>query len=498
MEEQGEGNETTSTKEASDAFQVNVQLPTGETLSFQTKGLSSVRDLKMIVEVSSGVPSDLFTMVHHQGDGNNAVELSDETKMADINAQTDSDAAGESVTFELNIPPWWERFVHRCMQRDNRQILKRICIKMNQISSEERAFVAAFIAAQKGDGQLFQTLLSGDVKVDVGRTVQCSGRTLLHAAVAGGNFSCAAVIFMNGGWSLLSKADHQGVTPMDLAKNANQKDLVELLDHYVELRSREASANESAVDKNSDIDLKDVEVDELRANGEDNKKNDRENGQAESSQQDMINQNESKESSGMSTVDETLDKVKDELIREQVNQQRENKEELSDGPPFLLRTVPQRVLNRGSNIEAKLHMPLRACKSLNTQDKSSSANPVFIRVEEIRPPSGKAVSGLRQLQEKLPRVNTPPSSPMNSPRMGRKLVPSLLNPERPGSPVLRPRSPSSPRPRSPLTPRPRSPTAPNMRQNVVRTCSSPEPRRRAMTFHGGDNGSERYVANEIK
>lgn len=170
MDEQEEGNGRASIEEAIDVFQVNVQLPTGETLTLETKGSSSVRDLKIIVEVNSGVPSDLFTLVHKRADENNVTKLSDETKMADINTFIDLEATSGSVTFELSIILWWERFVHRCMQLDNRQILKRICIKMNQISSEDRAFVAAFIAAQKGDGQLFQTLLGGDVKVDVQRT----------------------------------------------------------------------------------------------------------------------------------------------------------------------------------------------------------------------------------------------------------------------------------------------------------------------------------------
>lgn len=513
MEEQGESSETASVTEAPDAFQVHVQLPTGETLSFQAKRSSNVRDLKMLVEVTSGVPSDLFTLVHNRGD-NNAIDLNDETKMADVEAQSEVSAADESVasdtqasesarsvTFELCIPLWWQRFVDRCMKRDNRQILKRICIKMNQISSEERAFVAAFIAAQKGDGQLFQSLLSGDVKVDVEQTVLCSGRTLLHAAVAGGNFSCAAAIFMNGGWALLSRADCQGVTPMDMAKNTNQPDLVELLDQYVELRSREASGNaesavgktseddveirsrevsenESAIGKTSEDDLKGLGVDVLRVDGEKNEAN-------EKSKQD---------NSARSAVDDTILKVRDELTRE-ANQRRENKEEFSEGS-FPVRTVPQRMLNRGLNPQLKLHMPLRACRSLNTHDRSPATNPVLTCVEEIKGLSGKAIPGVRKVEEKLPRVNTPPSSPRNSPRMGRKLVPSLLNPERPGSPILRPRSPLSPRPKTPLLSRPRSPTSPTMRTNVIRTCSSPEPRRRAITFHGGENEDDRYVVNE--
>ena len=182
----GSGLEKNSTKEDPEGFQVHVNLPTGEIANFQAKRSSIVRDVKMTVEVNSGVPSDLFTLVYIQGQ-NNTIELKDEQMMADIDTDVE-----DSMTFELSIPPWWQRFVDRCMKRDNRQILKRIAIKMNQISMEERAFVAAFIAAQKGDSQLFQSLLNGEVKVDIEQAVECSGRTLLHAAMIGGNFSCAA------------------------------------------------------------------------------------------------------------------------------------------------------------------------------------------------------------------------------------------------------------------------------------------------------------------
>lgn len=497
MDEQEEGNGRASIEEAIDVFQVNVQLPTGETLTLETKGSSSVRDLKIIVEVNSGVPSDLFTLVHKRADENNVTNLSDETKMADINTFIDLEATSGSVTFELSIIPWWERFVHRCMQLDNRQILKRICIKMNQISSEDRAFVAAFIAAQKGDGQLFQTLLGGDVKVDVQRTVQCSGRTLLHAAVAGGNFSCAAVIFMNGGWPLLSKPDQQGVTPMDFAKNTKQKDLVELLGHYVELQSREAEAIESTADETADVD---VDAVELRDNeqDEDNIRHERENDLSESPPQDLVIQNEVTENLGKGTAADTLNEVVAKLEIERVDQERQQDEEVSERSSVHVRTGSQRRLFRESNIEGKLHKSLRASKSVDSHDGSSAVNCVVTRIDEIRPLSGKAVPGTRQREEKLPRVNTPPSSPMNSPRMRRKLVPSLLNPERPGSPVLYPRSPSSPRPMSPLVSRSRSSTLPAMRPNLAPTYNSPDLRRKAMTLSGGENRRERYVANGEK
>jgi len=272
MEEHKQSSETASTKEDSHFSQIHVQLPTGETLSFQAKRSSNVRHLKMMVEVNSGVPSDLFTLVHNRGD-NKAIELNDEIKMADIEAQPAGGGTGEGdgaeeMMFELSIPPWWQRFVDRCMKRDDRQIFKRIFIKMNQISSEERAFVAAFIAAQKGAGELLQDLLNGDVKINIKKTVQCSGRTLLHAAVAGGNFSCAAAIFMNDGSALLSRADRQGVTPMDMAKNTNQHDLVKLLNQYVELQSQEASGGQSTIGKTTDADIKGLGEEELRANGE--------------------------------------------------------------------------------------------------------------------------------------------------------------------------------------------------------------------------------------
>lgn len=505
MEELTQSSETASSKEDSDA-QFHVQLPTGETLSFQAKRSSNVRDLKMMVEVKSGVPSDLFTLVHNRGD-NKPIELNDEIKMADIESQSAGggnceDNGGESTTFELSIPPWWQRFVDRCMKRDDRQIFKRIFIKMNQISNEERAFVAAFIAAQKGDGELLQDLLNGDVKIDVKKTVQCSGRSLLHAAVAGGNFSCAAAIFINDGSALLSRVDRQGVSPMDMAKNTNQHDLVKLLNQYVELQSQEALGTQSAISKTLEADIKGFGEVKACANGQKHEANDTKIDQVEESKTDpLIDQNESKEKPASTTVDDILNKARDELTREEVNQRREYKEEFSEGT-IPVRAVPQRLLHRGSNPQLKLHMPLRACRSLTNHDRPSSAGSARTYVEEIRPLTGKPVPVVKQVEEKLPKLHTPTSSPMNSPRMGRKLVPSLLNPERPGSPILRPKSPSHPRPKSPLLPRPRSPTTPMMRTHALRTYSSPagspEPRRRAMSLHVGEPGNDRYVVRNIQ
>lgn len=440
-------------------LQVHVQLPTGETASVWAKRSSTVRDLKMMVELNSGVPSDLFTLVQHQGEGNTIV-LEDETKMTDIDTRRDHG----SVALELNIPPWWQRFVDRCMKRDNRQILKRITIKMNQISCEERAFVAAFIAAQKGDGQLFQSLLDSDVKIDVQQTVQCSGRTLLHAAVAGENFSCAAAIFMNDGSSLLTTADHQGITPIDMAKKSNDPSLVTLLDKYVELEARESSEDDSDVGTSSetDSDTSGNDRHHVDEDGESNLFEERE-------RKDQVYLNGSKEKSVFRDVEQ-----------EDIGQTKGNK-----GADLNKRFVRQ-------------HMPLRAAKSLNTQDRPFSAK-ARLCTKEVRPLTSIIVSGEKQTKEKLPRINSAASSPMNSPRMGRKLVPSLLNTERPGSAVLRPRSPTMPFPKSPTSPRVRSPfvTSPDSPRTTRKEFFIPVPtkpqRTRASTYSGGDNRATRYV-----
>lgn len=498
---EGDGqNQSPRQLQESDGLEVHVQLPTGETASFQAKRSWSVRDLKMIVELKSGVPSDLFTLVHNQGDSN-AVELKDETKMADVDTRVDLG----SVTLELSIPPWWQRFVDRCMKRDNRQILKRIEIKMNQISSEQRAFVAAFIAAQKGDGQLFQSLLNSDVKIDVEQTVQCSGRTLLHAAVTGENFSCAAALFMNDGSSLLSRADHQGVTPMEMAKNSNHPRLMELFDKYVELEARGSSEDDTNVGKSSENDVR--EPDNSSGDGTTQGDGDVASNQVEEfKKNDEVYQNGSNESS---VVHDAKNKARmDEMIREEVGQTRETKDDLRKRPPTA-HASSHRMLKRDLNPDLKLHIPLRGARSLNIHDRPASAKAKLICAEEIRPLSGKIVSGVKQTEEKLPRVNTQPSSPMNSPRMGRKLVPSLLNMERPGSPILRPRSPTCPCPRSPSAPRARSPFAPlpgspsgspAFRRKVFRVPSSSEQQKtRENTYHGRENGTTRYVTtNKFK
>ena len=484
-------NQSPRQQQESDGLEVHVQLPTGETASFQAKRSWSVRDLKMNVELNSGVPSDLFTLVHNQGD-NNTVELKDETKIADIATQVDLG----SVTLELSIPPWWQRFVDRCMKRDNRQILKRIEIKMNQISSEQRAFVAAFIAAQKGDGQLFQSLLNNDVKIDIEQTVQCSGRTLLHAAVTGENFACAAALFMNDGSSLLSRADHHGVTPLEMAKNSNHPRLMELFDKYVELEARESSEDDTDVGKSSENNIK--ESDNSSGDGKTQEDEDGANNlDEESKKNDEVYQNGSKESSIVH--DDKNNARMDQMTREEVGQTRETKHDLRKRPSTA-HGSSHRMLKRDLNLDLKLHRPLRGTKSLSIHDRPASAKAKLICAEEIRPLSGKVVSGVKQTEERLPIVNTQPSSPMNSPRMGRKLVPSLLNTE---SPNLRPRSPTCPFPRSPSAPRARSPLAtlpgspsgsPAFSRKVFRVPSLSEPQKtRADTYHGRETGATRYA-----
>ena len=494
----GSDKEKSSTKQNPEGFQVHVNLPTGETANFQAKRSSIVRDVKMTVEVNSGVPSDLFTLVYIKGE-NNTIELKDEQMMADIDIDVE-----DSMTFELSIPPWWQRFVDRCMKRDNRQILKRIAIKMNQISMEERAFVAAFIAAQKGDSQLFQSLLNGEVKIDIERAVQCSGRTLLHAAMIGGNFSCAAAIFMNGGSSLLSRADQCGVTPVDIVTSSNQPELVDQLAKYVEIKVRESTENDDAEDRSPEcpnINHEDGETEEV-------------NMTAKSTDDDEFLPNETAVNLTLNdTSKQTRSDQSAEESRREAEQSREDKEDLRER--LITRVSSEKV--KSPRTQLKLHTPLRASKSLHTTDRPLSARSKLITVEEIRPLSGKAAAETKQSDERLPRVNTPTSSPMSSPRMGRKLVPSLLNPDRPGSPLLRPRSPThpacpkspTPRPKSPLVLPPGSPSgSPVFRRRVLRYPNTSEPQRtritsfqqgeenepqkpRANTFHGRENGETR-------
>lgn len=492
----GSDKENNSTKQDPEGFQVHVNLPTGEVANFQAKRSSIVRDVKMTVEVNSGVPSDLFTLVYIQGE-DNTIELKDEQMMADIDTDVE-----DSMTFELSIPPWWQRFVDRCMKRDNRQILKRIAIKMNQISMEERAFVAAFIAAQKGDSQLFQSLLNGEVKIDIEQAVECSGRTLLHAAMIGGNFSCAAAIFMNGGSSLLSRADRSGVTPVDIVTSSNQPELVDQLAKYVEIKVRESTENDDAEDRSPEcpnINQEDGETEEVDMTVT-----------AKSTDDDEFLPNETAENL---TFNDTSKQTRPDQTASESGQLREDKKDLNER--LLTRVSSEKV--KSSRSQLKLHMPLRASKSLHTTDRPLSARSKLITVEEIRPLSGKAAAETKQSDERLPRVNTPTSSPMSSPRMGRKLVPSLLNPDRPGSPLLRPRSPThpacpkspTPRPKSPLVLRPGSPSgSPVFRRRVLRYPNTSEPQRtrttsfqqggdiepqkpRANTFHGRGNGETR-------
>ena len=481
MEEREDISESSVPIQACDIFEVKVLLPTGEEASFKADKTSSVRDLKMLVEVNSGVPSDLFTLAY------NARDLQEDTKVAELDVQ----ANAELIALDLNIPLWWQRFVDRCMKRDKHQILKRIWIKMNQISSEERAFIASFIAAQKGDADLFQCLMNGEVNIDTEKSVQCSGRTLLHAAVMGGNFSCAVVLFIKKRWTLLTKTDRHGLTPLEMAKVMNKQGFSELLSKYIELNSREVPEELIVHGKLSDIIGGESSNDQ--ATGEEDKQN------AISTGRKIEFIQPSKECKYRNE-----EKMGKSQLEEKVTQKGGSNEE-----SFTRDVSSQKTLNRDSSLKFKLHKPLRQCRSLGGENTFISPPSKPICIEEITPLSANACAkpGVRPSEGKLPKVSTPvstpTSSPMNSPRMGRRLVPSLLNKEingltnnRPGSPILRPRSPSLPRPKSPCLSHMTPPSSPVTRRRVFSFSAATETntqRTRAATMHDAEAGENRYT-----
>lgn len=71
----------------------------------------NVCDLKMMVEVNSGVLLDLFIFVYIWGD-NKVIEFNDEIKMVDIEVLYVGGGIGEKdgdelMIFELSIFFWW-------------------------------------------------------------------------------------------------------------------------------------------------------------------------------------------------------------------------------------------------------------------------------------------------------------------------------------------------------------------------------------------------------
>ena len=194
--------------------------PTADIKMLTLSPLATIRHLKALCEEECGIPSDVFVLTHK------STAPEDNAKLLDL-------SASEYMLFDLLVQPVWDKFVHSCIRGEPHHVMARIRIKMNQLSSESRTFVAAFVASHRGNRELFHLLVDSCKKEALQETVRSTGRSLLHAAVMGGNIGCVISLFTNGAWKLLHQGDELRESPLDMARRLRKEEsLLEILKKY--------------------------------------------------------------------------------------------------------------------------------------------------------------------------------------------------------------------------------------------------------------------------
>lgn len=209
---------------------------------FSVTSTTNVRDLKLHCELELAIPAELQVMVHENMELDNTI------------AVTSLPSPETTKTFKLHVISELQSFASSCMKGDIESMTKGIQDKTNYLNTEQRAFVAAFIAAGTGKGELLNSLLEGkECFVDINRRTKLSRRSLLHAAVAGGDLSCVVniMVMTRGSLDLLYFQDEKHESPLDLARRLEKPALVELLEKYGKKSSeaKTVSAEESEQEK---------------------------------------------------------------------------------------------------------------------------------------------------------------------------------------------------------------------------------------------------------
>jgi len=225
---------------------VIIELPNGSTekIAVRDKLDLTVRDLKVTCELQFGIPCNLQQLCALESPGQ---ELSDWSPLKET-IQTIGD-----VVIVVQVPVWWNKFI--CVSLNNE--IENVCIRaklpMQQISKEERLFVAFFIACCRGHEKLLERLQTLDIEFDHHGATE-AGRNLFHAAAASGNVNCVEFVakhLIKPTKEILTMLDTNRETPIDIARRLNHHDAERLLYKYMynEKGARhERNSTESGID----------------------------------------------------------------------------------------------------------------------------------------------------------------------------------------------------------------------------------------------------------
>ncbi|XP_031549619.1 uncharacterized protein LOC116287127 [Actinia tenebrosa] len=213
--------------------------------TFSVTKTTNVRDLKLHCEVEFATPAEIQVLVHEKMELDNTITI----------ASLPSPDTETIKTFKLHVLTGLQSFVFSCMKGDMESVTKGIQDKTNHLfTTEERAFVAAFIAVGTGKRELFNSLLEDkEWFVDIiSRRTKLNQRSLLHAAVAGGDLSCVVnIMVMSRGRMDLLHFEDEHESPLDLARRLEKTAFVRLLEKYEKIPCEEktVSVEESLHDK---------------------------------------------------------------------------------------------------------------------------------------------------------------------------------------------------------------------------------------------------------
>lgn len=245
---------------------VSIELPNGSTekIEVRDKRNATVRDLKVTCELQFGIPCNLQQVSALK---NPNQELNDWMPLTEAIQMMGNDAV-----VVVKVPVWWNKFICVCLNNDIENVCIRTKLPMQQISKEERLFVAFYIACCGGHEKLLERLQTMDIQCDHQTTTR-AGRNLFHAAAASGKVNCVEFVakhLIKPSKENLTLIDINRETPIDIARRLNYSETERLLYKYMynEKGERmERNSAESGIDLSEESESEDSVEEKNRSRG---------------------------------------------------------------------------------------------------------------------------------------------------------------------------------------------------------------------------------------
>ena len=197
-----------------------VVLPNGCKEVFAINQSNTFGDLKRKIELQVGLPVELQNL-----------ELTDfDHPVGDWISTDILNGTNGSVVY-LRTDRKWTQVIYACLRKGTEKALDILSSIEDSSVIENIIFVALLVSAAVGNEELITTLIEeAEEYLNLkGRT--SSGRTILHIVVAGGHWTCIEALLSKiahdfGGIDLLYVKDNDFESPLDIAKRAEQLDIV--------------------------------------------------------------------------------------------------------------------------------------------------------------------------------------------------------------------------------------------------------------------------------